>query len=135
MYVNIYDCSHLGSTLQVKDLGNNFVPLNDSRKSLGIVMAQLPHLSNNLFRKKDEKQFHLFCFPWQNPPVAIGQINTMGKALQQRCDGGRTSTIERCYKGREEDCSPISEDSRFTWESFTKEGPPEKDPSPVAVSP
>ena len=37
----------------------------------------------------------------------------MGKALQQRCDDGRTSTIERCYKKRE-DYTPISEDSRFT---------------------
>jgi len=30
-------------------------------------------------------------------------------------------TIERCYKEREKDCSPVSEDSRFTGESFTKE--------------
>jgi len=37
----------------------------------------------------------------------------MGKAIQHRCDDRRTSTTERCYKGREEDCSPISEDSRF----------------------
>jgi len=41
----------------------------------------------------------------------------MGKALQQRCDDRRTSTIERCYKGREEDCSPISEDPRITGET------------------
>jgi len=59
----------------------------------------------------------------------------MGKELQQGCNDRRTSTIERCYKGREEDCSPVSEDSRFTGESFTKEGSPERDPSPVAVSP
>ena len=68
------------------------------------------------------------------PPVAMGQINTTGKALQQRCDNGRSSTIERCYKGREEDCSPISEDCRFAGESFTKEGSLERDPSLVAVS-
>jgi len=67
--------------------------------------------------------------------VAIGQINTMGKALQQRCDDGRTNTIERCYKGREEDCSPISEDSKYAGESFTKEESPTRDPSPLAVSP
>ena len=59
----------------------------------------------------------------------------MGKALQQRCDDERTGIIERCYKGREEDCSPVSEDSRFTWESSTKEGSPGRDPSPLAVSP
>jgi len=45
----------------------------------------------------------------------------MGKALQQRCDDRRTSTIGRCYKEREEDCSPIAEDSRFTGKSFPKE--------------
>ena len=38
--------------------------------------------------------------------VAIGQISTMGKVLQQRRDDGRTGTIARGYKGREEDCSP-----------------------------
>ena len=59
----------------------------------------------------------------------------MGKALQQRCDDRRTGIIEKCYEGREEDYSHISEDSRFTGESFTKEGPPERDPSPLAVSP
>jgi len=58
----------------------------------------------------------------------------MGKALQQRCYDGRTSTV-RCYNGREEDCSPALEDCRFAGESFTKEGSPERDPSPVAVSP
>ena len=66
--------------------------------------------------------------------AAIGQINTIGKALQQQCDDRKTSTIERYYKGREEDCSPISEDSRFAGESFTKEGSLERDPSLVAVS-
>jgi len=59
----------------------------------------------------------------------------MGKALQQRCDDRRINTIEKCHKGREEDCSLLSEDSRFTGESFTKEGSPERDPSPLAVSP
>ena len=68
-------------------------------------------------------------------PAAIGQINTMGKALQQRCDDRRTRMRERCYKGREEDCSPGSEDSRFAGESLTKDRSPERDPSPVAVSP
>ena len=67
--------------------------------------------------------------------VAIRQINTMGIMLQQRCDDKRADTIERCYKGREEDCSPVSEDSRFTGESSTKEGSPGRDPSPLAVSP
>ena len=67
--------------------------------------------------------------------IAIRQINTLGNALQQRCDDRRTSTIGRCYKGWEEDCSPTSADSRFTGESFTKEGSPTGDPSPLAVSP
>ena len=56
--------------------------------------------------------------------VAIGQINTMEEALKQRHDDKTTGTIARCYKGREEDCSPVSEDSRFAGESFTKEGSP-----------
>jgi len=40
-------------------------------------------------------------------------------------------------KGRrlEEDCSPVSEDARNTEGSFSKEGPPKRDPSSVAVSP
>ena len=59
--------------------------------------------------------------------AAFGQINTMGKALQQRCDD-RTGTIEMYYKKREEDCSPVSEDYRFAGESSTKERPPETDP-------
>jgi len=67
--------------------------------------------------------------------VAIGQVNTMGKALQEKCIDGRTSMIARCYKGREEDCSPVLEDSRFPGESFTEKGSPEKELSPVAVSP
>jgi len=67
--------------------------------------------------------------------VAVGQINSMGNALQQRCDGGRTGTIERCHKEKEEDCSPVLEDSRLSRESFTKEGPPGREPSPVGVSP
>jgi len=59
----------------------------------------------------------------------------MGKALQQRCDDGRTSTTVRCYK-RMEECLPVSEDARFTGKSTSlDEGPPEGDPSPVAVSP
>ena len=59
----------------------------------------------------------------------------MGKAIQQRCDDERTGTTERCYKGREEDGSPVSEDSRFTGESSAKKGSLEIDPPPVAVSP
>ena len=39
--------------------------------------------------------------------IAIGQINMVGKVLHQR----RTDVVERCYKGREEDCLPVSEDS------------------------
>jgi len=42
--------------------------------------------------------------------------------------------IERRYKGREEDCLPVSEDSRFAGESITKEGSPESNPPPVGVS-
>jgi len=67
--------------------------------------------------------------------IAIGQINTMGKVLQQRCDDKRTGTIERFYKVREEDCSPVSEDSRLPEKMFTKEGSPTRDPSLPAVSP
>jgi len=46
----------------------------------------------------------------------------MGKALHQRCNYGRIGMIEMCYKEREEGCSTISEDFRFTGESPTKEG-------------
>lgn len=67
--------------------------------------------------------------------VAIGQINTIGKVLQQGCNDGRTRTTERCYKEREEDHSPVSEDFRITRESCIKEGSPEKDSSPPVVSP
>jgi len=59
----------------------------------------------------------------------------MRKALQQRCDDERTSTIGRCYKGKKEDCTPVSGDSRFAGESSSKEGSPARDPSPGAVSP
>jgi len=59
----------------------------------------------------------------------------MGKALEQKCDDRRTGTREKCYKGREEDCSPISEESKFAGESFTKERSPTRDPSPATVSP
>ena len=45
------------------------------------------------------------------------------------------SITERCYKGREEDCSPVSEGSRVTGENSTKEESPERDPSPGTVSP
>jgi len=58
--------------------------------------------------------------------IATGQTNMMRNALQQRCEDERTSMIERCYKEREEHCSPVSKDSRFARESFTKEGTPEK---------
>lgn len=44
-------------------------------------------------------------------------------------------TIKRGCKEQEENCLPTLEESRFTEESFTKEGCPERDPSPVAVSP
>lgn len=67
--------------------------------------------------------------------VALGQIEMMGKELQQRCDDRRTGMIERCYTGREEDCTPISRDSRFAGENFTRKDTPERDLSPVAVSP
>lgn len=43
--------------------------------------------------------------------------------------------IERCYKGREKDCLPVSENFRFAEESCTKEESPERKPSPVAVNP
>jgi len=58
----------------------------------------------------------------------------MGKVLQQICDGRRTIAIEMCYKGREEDSAPISEDPRLTQKNFTKEGFQERDPSSVTVS-
>jgi len=45
----------------------------------------------------------------------------MGKVLHQRHDDKRTGTIKRWYKERKEDCSPISEVSRFIRESFNKE--------------
>ena len=67
--------------------------------------------------------------------VAIGQTNVMRKALHQRYNDRRTSMMERCHKGREEDYSPVSEDSRFTGGSSTKKGSPERDPSLEAVSP
>jgi len=41
----------------------------------------------------------------------------------------RISTIERCYNGREDNCLPASEDSRFTGESSMRKGSPERDPS------
>jgi len=59
----------------------------------------------------------------------------MEKVLQEGCDDERTGTIEKCYKGRELDCSPASKDSRFTGESFTKEGCPVRNPSPVGGQP
>lgn len=33
-----------------------------------------------------------------NASVAVGQINTTGKAVQQRCEDGRTSTIKDAIK-------------------------------------
>ena len=59
----------------------------------------------------------------------------MIKALQQTCDDRRPNIIERYYKWRKENCSPVSGDSRFTEKSFTKKEPPERDPFSVAVSP
>jgi len=56
----------------------------------------------------------------------------MRKALPQRCDEGRTSRIERCYKGREEDCSPISEDSRIAGKASPRR---DLQKDGVAVSP
>lgn len=47
-----------------------------------------------------------------------------------------TSTIEkRCEKKKKGDYLRLLEDSRLTKERFTKEEPPEKKPSPAAVSP
>ena len=83
-------------------------------------------------RKQDPNIFNLGIY---QPCVAIGKINMIGKALPQRCDDRKTSMIEKCYKGREEDCSPVLEYSRFSGESFTKKGSPERNPSPEAVSP
>ena len=56
--------------------------------------------------------------------IAIGQINMVGKVLHQR----RTDVVERCYKGREEDC-------RFVEKSFTTKRSPIRHSSPVEVSP
>jgi len=67
--------------------------------------------------------------------VVIRQINTMGKALQWRCNGRSTSTVERCNKGREEDCLLVSKKSRYAGESFPKEWSPGRNPTPAAVSP
>jgi len=44
-------------------------------------------------------------------------------------DNERTSTIGRCHKGRDENCSPVSEDSRFAGESSTKKEPPKSEGS------
>lgn len=66
--------------------------------------------------------------------VTFGQMNTMAKSLQQRCDDRRTDMTEMCYKEREKH-SPVAKDSRFAVESFTKEGSLERAPFPVAVSP
>lgn len=52
------------------------------------------------------------------PPIGIGQINTTGKVLQQRCNDRRTSTIERRYIRRKEDCPPVSEESRPAGEKL-----------------
>jgi len=53
----------------------------------------------------------------------------------ESCDDGRTSTRESYYKGREEDCSPVPEEPRFTGESITKEGTLKKDSVLGTVSP
>lgn len=84
--VNIYDSRHLRSSLQVKDLGNNSVLLNDSRKLLGIVMVQflLSQMLDNLPRNNNEKNIKFILLSLLNSPIAIGQISAMGKALQQR---------------------------------------------------
>lgn len=65
----------------------------------------------------------------------MGHINTMGKTLQQRCNDEGINKTEICYKGKKEDCSSESEDSRFSGESFTRDEYPGKDPSRMAVSP
>lgn len=59
----------------------------------------------------------------------------IGKTLQQRCDDGKIGAIERCYKGLEEDHSPISKDSRLIGKSFTKEESPNRKPPTVVVNP
>jgi len=59
----------------------------------------------------------------------------MGKTLQQSCVDKRTGTTGRCYRERKEDGTPVSEDSMFTGEIFTKERSPGRVLSPVAVSP
>ena len=82
---------------------------------------------------KFERNIELISF--LSTVVAIGHINMMGKALQQRADDRRTSTKQRCYKRREKGCSPLTEDSRFRGGSFTKEGPSTRDPSSGADSP
>lgn len=67
---------------------------------------------------------YIVCiYTLQSNLLATGQINTIGKVLQQSCDDcddRKTSTIERCYKGKEEGYSLILEDSAFTGEIFTK---------------
>ena len=61
--------------------------------------------------------------------VAIEQITTMEKALQQRRDDGSTGMKGRCYKGRKEDCSPIPEDFRFSGKAS-----PRRDLQPEILS-
>jgi len=59
----------------------------------------------------------------------------MRKALQQNCDDRRTSTIERCNKRREEDCSPIYQKIPGSQGKASPRRELQKEPSPVALSP
>jgi len=55
--------------------------------------------------------------------------------FNQRCNDGRINTIDSCCKEMEEDCLPISEDSRFTGERLHQGEISKRDPSSVALSP
>ena len=103
-----------------------------SRSTHGLILSKGGKQKLKSWRKVTQVPLSSLC-GWVL--VAIEQTNTRGKALQQRRDNKRTSTIERCYKGREENYSPVSEDSRFAGENFTKEGSPERAPSSGRISP
>ena len=63
----------------------------------------------------------------QKLTVEIEQGSMIGKALHQRYNNRKTSTIERNYK--KEDYSLVQEDPMFAEESSTKEGSPARNPS------
>lgn len=63
----------------------------------------------------------------QKLTVEIEQGSMIGKALHQRYNNRKTSTIETNYKNK--DYSLVQEDPRFTGESSTNKGSPARNPS------